>query len=73
MKVCFLFLVAVGLFSCNNDVRVEIKTDSLKKSLDTSLEKIKDSVKAKGERTLDNVTDKIKSLKKEDSISRKTN
>lgn len=70
MKKCVLvLLVAVSLVACDNSARVESKADSLKQELDTSLGKIKDSVKAKGERTLDAVKEKIDDLRtRKDSV-----
>lgn len=70
MKKCVLvLLMAVSLVACDNSARVESKADSLKQELDTSLGKIKDSVKAKGERTLDAVKEKIDDLRtRKDSV-----
>ena len=75
MKRCVLvLLVAVHLLACDNSARVESKADSLKQELDTSLGKIKDSVKAKGERTLDAVKEKIDDLRnRKDSVRETTN
>jgi len=64
MKQCFLLsLLVLSLAACDNNAKVESKADSLKQELDTSLGKIKDSVKAKGERTLDAVKAKIDDLR----------
>ncbi|WP_121354903.1 hypothetical protein [Flavisolibacter nicotianae] len=64
MKQCVLFsLLVLSLAACDNSAKVESKADSLKQELDTSLGKIKDSVKAKGERTLDAVKAKIDDLR----------
>jgi hypothetical protein len=70
MKRCVLvLLVAVYLLACDNSARVESKADSLRQELDTSLGKVKDSVKAKGERTLDAVKEKIDDLRsRKDSV-----
>ena len=61
-KSVWLVMMVLGLTACDNSVKVEVKTDSLKQKLDTSLGKIKDSVKAKGERTLEAVKEKLDSL-----------
>ena len=67
-KTIWLAVVVLGLTACDNNGKIEIKTDSLKQELDTSLGKIKDSVKAKGERTLDAVKEKLDDLgKKKDT------
>ena len=70
MKKCvWLVMMVWGLVACDNNVKVEVKTDSLKQELDTSLGKIKDSVKAKGERTLDAVKEKLEGLgNKKDTV-----
>jgi hypothetical protein len=65
----WLVMMVLGLAACSNNGKIEIKTDSLKQELDTSLGKIKDSVKAKGERTLDAVKEKLDGLgNKKDSV-----
>ncbi len=56
-------MVVWGLAACANSAKSESKADSLKQELDTSLGKIKDSVKAKGERTLEAVKEKLRSVK----------
>lgn len=61
-KSVWLAMMVLGLAACGNSGRVEVKTDSLKLELDTSLGKVKDSVKAKGERTLEAVKAKLDSL-----------
>ena len=62
MKRWLFFTVVVGLLACDNNAKVEAQADSLGK--------IKDSVKAKGERTLKDVKDKISDLQKRDSVSK---
>lgn len=69
-----LLLVVFSLTACDNSAKVEAKADSLKQELDTSLGKIKDSAKAKGERTLDAVKEKLDELRmKKDSVRDTTN
>lgn len=68
-KAFWLAGLFLALASCDNSGRVEGKADSLKNELDTSLGKIKDSVKAKGERTLDAVKEKLDELgEKKDTV-----
>ena len=69
-RTVWLVMVVLGFAACDNSGRVEARGDSLKRELDTSLGKIKDSVKAKGERTLDAVKEKLDGLgKKKDTVS----
>ena len=70
MKILvWLVMVVFLLTACNNSGRTDAKGDSLKQELDTSLGKIKDSVKAKGERTLDAVKEKLDGLgNKKDTV-----
>lgn len=67
----FLFALVLGLAACDNSSKVEIKADSLKQRLDTSLGKLKDSVKTKGERTLETVKEKIEELKNKKDTTNK--
>lgn len=63
MKAFILIaLMGGGLVACNNNGISAKRADSLKQELDTSFEKIKDSVKAKGERTLESVKEKLEDL-----------
>ena len=55
--------------ACDNDGKVVSKADSLKESLDTTLDKIGDSARAKGERTLEAIKEKVADLgEKRDSV-----
>jgi hypothetical protein len=74
MKRWLVLFFAFSLVACDNNAKVEAKADSLKQELDTSFGKIKDSVKAKGERTLDAVKGKLDELRtKKDSVRDTTN
>jgi hypothetical protein len=74
MKRWLVLFFAFSLVACDNNAKVEAKADSLKQELDTSFGKIKDSVKAKGERTLDAVKGKLDDLRtKKDSVRDTTN
>ena len=61
----------LGLIGCDNSGKVEIKTDSLRKSLDVDLDKLGDSAKAKGERTLEAIKDKVNDLGNKADSARK--
>lgn len=73
MQKSFFLVLFLGLVSCDNGVTVEVKTDSLKQKLDTGFEKIKDSAKAKGERTLDKLKERVDRLGEKDTLTIKTN
>lgn len=70
MKRCFLLVMMIyGLWACDNSATAERKADSLKQKLDTGLTRLQDSVKAKGERTLDAVKEKLNHLgNKKDTV-----
>lgn len=73
MRKCLLLVLILGLLSCDSTVKVEVKTDGLKQKLDTGFEKIKDSAKAKGERTLDKLKEKVDKLGEKDTLTIKVN
>ncbi len=68
-KIVLLGMVVFSLCACDNSGVTAAKADSLKESLDTTLDKIGDSAKAKGERTFEVIKDKVEELgNKADSV-----
>ena len=76
MNKFLLAMVVFVMLSCNNVAKVEIKTDSLARKIDSSeiLDSIRskgdrlwDSTKSKGGKILDKVEEKFNDLKKKDS------
>lgn len=68
-KIVLVGAVVFWLVACENSAKVELKADSLKENLDTTLEKIGDSAKAKGERTLEAIKEKVRDIgTDEDSV-----
>lgn len=56
-------LVLCGAVACSNNGSTETKADSLKLKLDTTLNKLGDSIEAKGQRTMDTLQEKLKELR----------
>lgn len=68
-KIVLVGAVVFCLMACDNSAKVETKADSLKEKLDTTLEKLGDSAKAKGERTLKAIKEKVRDISTEaDSV-----
>ncbi len=59
VAVCMVFL----LWSCTNDGGVENRMDSVKRYLDTTAEKIGDSVKAKSQRLEQKIEERLRKRK----------
>jgi hypothetical protein len=70
-KVVLLAMIVFTLAACDNNGTVVLRADSLKEGLDTTLDKIGDSAKAKGARTFETIKDKLENLgNKADSLNR---
>ncbi len=68
-KIVWLGAVVFFLAACANSGKAGPKADTLKESLDTTLKKIGDSAKAKGERTLEAIKEKVREIRTdEDSV-----
>lgn len=61
-KVLWLYVIVLCLTACNNSGITESRADSLVQKLDTKLEKVGDSLEAKGERTLEKIKVKVGDL-----------
>jgi hypothetical protein len=61
-KIVWSGAVVFILAACENSGRAESKADSLRERLDTAVEKLADSAKAKGERTLEAIKEKVKEI-----------
>ncbi len=61
-KIVLVGAVVFYLVACENSAKVESKADSLKEKLDTMLEKVGDSAKAKGEQTLEAIKEKVRDI-----------
>jgi hypothetical protein len=70
-KIVWLGAVLFCMAACENKAKVESKTDSLKQTLSTTFEKTTDSAKAKGERTLEAIKEKVRDIKTDtDSVKK---
>lgn len=63
MKRFLGLCLMITLFSCANNSKTDAKLDSIKNYIDTTAEKIGDSIKAKSERLEDKIENKIKGRK----------
>jgi peptidoglycan hydrolase CwlO-like protein len=72
-KMVLVGIVVLSLAACDNSGNTAAKADSLKDKLDTTLDKIGDSAKAKGGRALEAIKDKVQDLgNKADSVRKDT-
>ena len=56
-------VLVIGLAACENSSKPATKADSLRVKLDTTLNKLGDSIEAKGERTLDTLKAKFDAVR----------
>lgn len=63
MKQCLLIILVAASWSCNSAGDTETQVDSLKRAMDTAVDKIGDSVKSKSKQMVEDIEKKVGEVK----------